>query len=382
MTNYLRSTKRKSLLIKYFLDKVKYGITFCLDKRDPTIADDLEKLFSDKKILLIIDKNISQDVLNNLFDDLRVSGFSIFTLFVDGEKKNKNEKLLFKILDELINKSFTKKSVIISCGGGVIGDVSALAASLYYRGVIYFHIPTTMTAIVDSCIGGKTAINYRGIINAIGNYYHPRNVYISKNIINLIPQKEYVAGFSEIIKYGFIDNKKILSLIKKNKNKYFNRDFNALSQIIFLCLKSKIKLFKDDIFENKKRLNLNFGHTFAHAIEMALGNINKGHLLRHGEAVGIGMLCEIYYCSGLSKNFFELKKLLRLFNLPFGLKNIISKKTFIKLQTDIYKNIFLDKKKIKDYPRYIKINTLGKASIDYLNDFSKIKNTIKKIIFR
>jgi len=381
MINYLESTEKKSLSIKYFLDNIEFRITFCLDKRDPTIAYDLEKLFSDKKILLIIDKNISQDVLNNLFDDLRVSGFSIFTLFVDGEKKNKNEKLLFKILDELINKGFTKKSVIISCGGGVIGDVSALAASLYYRGLIYFHIPTTMTAIVDSCIGGKTAINYRGIINSVGNYYHPKNVYISKNIINLIPQREYIAGFSEIIKYGFIDNKKILTLIKKNKNRYLKRDFNVLSEIIFLCLKSKIKLFKDDVFENNRRLNLNFGHTFAHAIEMAFGNINKGDLLRHGEAVGIGMLCEIYYSSGLSKNFFELKKLLRLFNLPSSLKNMISKKTFIKLQTDIYKNIFLDKKKIKDYPRYIKVNALGKTSIDYLKDFSKIKKTIKKVVF-
>ena len=381
MTDYLKSTRKKTLLIKYFLDKVQYGITFCLDKRDPSIAYDLEKLFSDKKILLVIDRNISRDVINNLFDDIKVSGFTIFTLFIDGEKKNKNEKLLFKILDELINKSFTKKSVIISCGGGVVGDVSALAASLYYRGIIYFHIPTTMTAIVDSCIGGKTAINYRGIINSVGNYYHPRNVYISKNILSLIPQREYIAGFSEIIKYGFIDNKKILSLIKKNKRKYLNRDFNALSEIIFLCLKSKIKFFKNDVFENKKRLNLNFGHTFAHAIEMALGNINKGHLLRHGEAVGIGMLCEIYYSSGLSKNFFKLKKLLRLFNLPFGLKNIISKKIFKKLQIDIYKNIFLDKKINKGFPRFIRITNAGKSRIDHLKDFFKIKATIKKVIY-
>ena len=87
---------------------------------------------------------------------------------------------MLKILDKLISNGFTKRSVVLSCGGGVIGDVTALASSLYLRGTIYYHIPTTMTAMVDSCIGGKTGINYKDIINSVGNYYHPKNVFISK----------------------------------------------------------------------------------------------------------------------------------------------------------------------------------------------------------
>ena len=122
-------------------------------------------------------------------------------------------KLLFKIINKLFDKKFTKKSVIISCGGGVIGDVCALASSLYLRGLIHFHIPTTMTAIIDSCIGGKTGINYKGIINSLGTYYHSKRVYISKNILNLIPTREFVAGIPEIIKCGLIHKK---SILKKN----------------------------------------------------------------------------------------------------------------------------------------------------------------------
>ena len=215
-------------------------------------------------------------------------------LKVSGSKINKNQKLLFKIIDKLVENRFTKKSVLLSCGGGVIGDVAALACSLYYRGMIYFHIPTTMTAIVDSCLGGKTGINYKNIINSVGNYYHSQNVFISKNVIELIPNREFMSGIPEIIKCGLINNKKILDMLKLNKEKLLSRKYDFLSQLIKLTLITKIKFFKDDVFEQSKRLNLNFGHTFAHAIEMSLKGRNTD-LIRHGEAVGIGMLCEIYY---------------------------------------------------------------------------------------
>ena len=119
-----------------------------------------------------------------------------------------------------------------------------------------------MTAIVDSCLGGKTGINYKNIINSIGNYFHSQNVFISKNIIELIPDREYFSGVPEIIKCGIIDNKKILSMLKKNKKKIINRDYNFLSKLIRLTLNTKIKFIKDDIYENSKRMNLNFGHTF------------------------------------------------------------------------------------------------------------------------
>jgi 3-dehydroquinate synthetase len=298
---------------------------------------------------------------------------------VDGEKKNKNYNLLFNIINKLIKKKFTKKSVIISCGGGVIGDVSALASSLYLRGLIYFHIPTTMTAIVDSCIGGKTAINYKGIINAVGNYYHPLNVYISKNIINLIPEREYLAGVPEIIKCALINNKKIIKILINNKKSYIKRNFEFLSNLIKLTLQTKIKFFKNDIFENNRRLSLNFGHTFAHAIEMALDKSND--IIRHGEAVGIGLLSEIYYHGGKNKNFLLTRKILRQYNLPINIKKFFNKKYNKVIQNKIYNNIFLDKKKINQYPRYIRLLDIGKTKVSELRDFKKIIKTIKQVIF-
>ena len=171
--------------------------------------------------------------------------------------------------------------------------------------MIYFHIPTTMTAIVDSCLGGKTGINYKNIINSVGNYYHSQNVFISRNVIELIPNREFFSGVPEIIKCGMINNKKIILMLKKHKDKCIQRNYNFLSKLIKLALKTKIKFFKNDVYEQSQRLNLNFGHTFAHAIEMSLKG-KKTDLIRHGEAVGIGMLCEIYYTEGKNKKHIKI----------------------------------------------------------------------------
>ena len=200
--------------ISYNIEKNNYKVTFCNNKESPDIYKALSKLYCDKKLLLIIDKKLSSKFTKFLFKDLKKSGLKVTLLRVSGSKKNKNKKFLFKIIDTLIKKKFTKKSVLLSCGGGVVGDVSALASSLYLRGMIYFHIPTTMTAVVDSCLGGKTAINYSNIINSFGNYYHSKNVFISKNVLELIPKREFLSGIPEIIKCGLINDKKNFKFIK------------------------------------------------------------------------------------------------------------------------------------------------------------------------
>ena len=365
--------------INYKINKLNYKATFCNNKESPDIFKALSKLYCDKKMLLIIDKKLNKKFTKYLFKDLKKCGLNVTLLKIEGSKHNKNEKLLFKIIDKLIEKKFSKKSVLLSCGGGVIGDVSALAASLYLRGMIYYHIPTTMTAIVDSCLGGKTGINYKNIINSMGNYFHSQNVFISKNIIELIPDREYFSGVPEIIKCGIIDNKKISSMLKKNKKKIINRDYNFLSKLIRLTLNTKIKFFKNDIYENSKRMNLNFGHTFAHAIEMAIKK-KDSDVIRHGEAVGIGMLCEIYYSEGKSEKFKFLCDLLKLYNLPTSLESFAKKYNKPKIRKEIFKNIFLDKKRISKYPRIIKIIKLGKSKIIEMKNNDKIKKTIRNII--
>jgi 3-dehydroquinate synthase len=368
------------MIINYKLFKENYKIKFCKNKESPDITNALSELYSDKKMLIVIDKKLDKKFTNYLFKDLKHLKFDITVMRVSGDKSNKNEKFLFKIIDKLIEKKFTKKSAVLSCGGGVIGDVSALASSLYLRGLIYFHIPTTMTAIVDSCIGGKTAINYNEIINSVGNYYHPKSVFISKNIIGLIPEREFLAGIPEIIKCGLINDKNILNFLINNKKEILKRNYNFLSKLIRSTLVTKIKFFSDDVYEKSRRLNLNFGHTFAHAIEMALKN-NRNDIIRHGEAVGIGMLCEIYYNEGFSSKFKFVRDLLISYNLPINLKRFKKIKSTNILKKEIFQKIFLDKKKIKKYPRIIKLIKIGTPKILEMTSNKKIKSSISKVIF-
>ena len=368
--------------INYKISKIDHSVTFCKSSKTNYISSSLEKIDSDKNVLLIYDDKIDTRILRNILFDLKLSGCKVYSFKAKGDKINKNEKFLFGIINFLIKNKFSKSSVLISFGGGVVGDVAALASSLYLRGTNYFSIPSTMTAIVDSSIGGKTGINYKGIINSLGSYYHPKNVFILEDIISSLPEREYTAGIAEIIKCGLIDNKKIIYFLKKNKDKIIQKNYKYVSAVCEMTLKSKIKFFSDDIYEKNLRLNLNFGHTFAHAIEMAIENELKKDFIRHGEAVALGILCEIYYANKKKNKLFnDVKDLLKSFGLFTDLKMKKLKIDKSKLAAEIYKNIFLDKKKINQYPRYISLKKQGEPKINEIKDFDFINDTILEVLF-
>ena len=167
----------------------------------------------------------------------------------------------------------------------------------------------------------------------------------------------------------------------KIKERIIQRDFSFVSKIIKKTLVSKIKFFKNDVKEKNSRLMLNFGHTFAHAIESSLDNnlSNQKEILRHGEAVGLGLLCEIYYTHGKNKIFYEIKNLLNLYLLPTNLKFIKINKNLLK--KEIFRYIFLDKKKIGKFPRYISLKSIGNPKISDLSNNTKIKKTIDNVLF-
>ena len=367
------------MIIKYKVHNQDYKIILTKEIIQSILVD-LKILNSDKNILFVYDGNIEKEIIFNIIKNLKTSGCSIFFLELAGNKIHKNEKTLFKIIDFLILNKFTKNSVIFSCCGGVIGDISSLAASLYMRGMIYFHMPTTMTAIVDSCIGGKTAINYKGLINSIGTYYHPKSVYISEDILKNMPSREYYSGLPEIIKYGLIKKNSILKKLDNNKSLIDKRDFKFMSGIIKDCLNAKIYFFSKDVYEKDKRLSLNFGHTFAHAIEMATQKIFNKEIFRHGEAVGIGILCELYY-SNKSKSKIEIitENLLKKYKLPTRVQKNKNFK-YQKIHSEIFKFVFLDKKKIGKHPRYIDLKKIGFPKIKLLENHYLINETISKFL--
>jgi 3-dehydroquinate synthase len=366
----------KSSEIDYVINNTIHKILYTKQTQD-LLKKDISKIKNKPKVLFIFDKNVNNKITSKINHSLKRTGNKIFQLSVTGGKENKDSNLLFKIINILNKNRFTKNSIIVSLGGGVVGDVASFAAAIYMRGIYYFHIPSTMTSILDSCIGGKTAINYDNKINLLGTYYHPYRVYISHEILKEIPDREFRSGFAEAIKCGVIDDKKILTTLDEKFEEINKRNFEVLKKICLKVLKTKIKFFIKDVREKNKRLFLNFGHTFAHAIEMA-SSLNKKYQINHGEAVAIGIVCEMKYGNTNDKFITYIEKILRKYQLPKEIEiKKISKNIFAQ---KIYGNLFLDKKRVSKYPRYIKINNLLKPEIKEIKNFVTAKKIIKEII--
>ena len=241
---------------------------------------------------------ISQHNLMELFGfdflkELEKNGFDIdfITLPIGEAAKSINEYR--RIISQMIEFSCDRKTSIICLGGGVVGDVGGFVASSFMRGINYFQIPTTLLAMVDSSIGGKTGINLSEGKNLIGSIYQPKGVIIDPNLLKSLPKEEVNSGISEIIKYGAIWNKEFLYQIRSWLMDINNFPFD---EAISTSCKIKAEIVSKDENENGLRRILNFGHTIGHAIESHLG-YGK---IRHGEAVALGMKCSGYISEKLN----------------------------------------------------------------------------------
>ena len=202
----------------------------------------------------------------------------------DGEA-HKDWPALNSIFNHLLEHSADRKTVLFALGGGVVGDITGFAAGCYMRGVPFVQVPTTLLAQVDSSVGGKTAINHPLGKNMIGLFYQPQRVVCDLDTLNTLPQREFIAGLAEVIKYGPIADEGFLGWIEDHLDELLARDADALIHAIRRSCEIKAEVVGQDEKEEGLRAILNFGHTFGHAIESGLG---YGQWL-HGEAVGCGM---------------------------------------------------------------------------------------------
>lgn len=209
----------------------------------------------------------------------------------DGEK-HKNFKTYCKILETAAQKGLTRKDVIIAIGGGVIGDIAGFAASTYMRGIDYIQVPTTLLAMVDSSVGGKTAIDMKDAKNIVGTFWQPKAVFININFLKTLNKRQFKTGIGEILKYAFIEencnHKQALYLFEYLTlccDKLFEQEPMTVMRVIEYCLLLKISVVNQDEKESGLRRVLNFGHTLGHALEVA----GKYRKYTHGEAVVQGM---------------------------------------------------------------------------------------------
>jgi 3-dehydroquinate synthase len=188
--------------------------------------------------------------------------------------------------DFLLSKGADRKSTVIAFGGGVIGDLAGFSASTFMRGLNFVQIPTTILSQSDSSIGAKVAVNHPLAKNLIGSFYQPKLILTDPSLLITLPKREFSAGLGEAIKYGVIADLELFNILFDNMERLISGDRELLNQLIERCIAIKIKVVEEDERETGLRKILNFGHTIGHALEQATGYKR----LRHGEAVGWGML--------------------------------------------------------------------------------------------
>ena len=248
----------------------------------------------------------------------------------DGEE-HKNMDVLMKVFDKALDARLDRQTTFVALGGGVIGDMTGFAAASYQRGVHFVQIPTTVMAMVDSSVGGKTGVNHPSGKNMIGAFYQPKCVLIDTETLSTLPDREYASGMAEVVKYGLIRDADFFEWLEKHVDALMRRDDALVVRAIERSCVNKAQVVALDEREGGVRATLNLGHTFGHAIETGIG---YGEWL-HGEAVSVGtvMAADMSLRLGWIDESVAARTLdlLKKFNLPVDVPECMTVETFEKL---------------------------------------------------
>jgi 3-dehydroquinate synthase len=334
-----------------------------------TITVDL----ADRSYPIVIGRNLldgNYDLVSHLpgSDCLIVSNENVGPLYLERLVKNlprcNVEALLLRdgeawktlesaaaILDRLVELKAGRDTTVIALGGGVVGDIAGFAAACYMRGVAFVQVPTTLLAQVDSSVGGKTGVNHAGGKNLIGAFHQPRLVLIDTDTLASLPEREFRAGLAEVIKHGAIADAAFFAWLELNIRELLGKNPEALAHAIGRSCEIKASVVSEDETEQGRRALLNFGHTFAHAIEHSLG---YGEWL-HGEAVAAGMVMAAQLSDIDQRDRERLQFLLDAAGLPVAPPPQSGDRLRAAMQ--------LDKKARAGQLRFVLLDRLGKARL-------------------
>ena len=275
----------------------------------PQAGTYIQKIHPVCKAAIISDSNVYPLFGKNLESSLLESGFSVISFVFTAGESSKNGKTYLEILNFLAENEITRSDLLIALGGGVVGDITGFAAATFLRGVSYVQIPTTLLAMVDSSVGGKTAIDLPAGKNLAGAFYQPSLVLCDLSTLDQLPQEVFSDGCAEVIKYGVLYDAALFAHLADNGLE-FDRE-----SVIARCVELKRNVVKEDEFDTGARQMLNLGHTIGHGIEK-----QSDFMISHGKAVAIGMavVSKAAGAYGLcdSSIYLRICKVLDLFKLP------------------------------------------------------------------
>ena len=240
------------------------------------------------RCLLVSDESVWQAHGELACGSLQRAQIDVTSVTVPSGETSKSYDQTHRLYDTLVEMAADRKTVVVAFGGGVVGDLAGFVAATYARGLRFVQVPTTLLAMVDSSVGGKTGINHPRGKNLIGAFHQPAGVVIDTDVLKSLPDREYRSGLAEVVKYGVILDEAFLMYLENHISGLNNRDDKVLRNVVASSCQLQADVVQQDELETTGlRAALNYGHTFAHAFEALAG---YGTLL-HGEAVSIGMIC-------------------------------------------------------------------------------------------
>ena len=326
-----------------------------------------------KKIALVMDDKIPKKFKNKLKKILK--GYDVYIFECSANEKFKSFVNVRQLVEECLFNNFNRSDILISFGGGIIGDLGAFAASIIKRGINFINVPTTLLSQVDSSIGGKTGVNSKFGKNLIGTFYQPKFAVSDVEILKSLPQREFICGYAEILKHSLILKNNFFQWLKKNSSQMLRkRNLKLLQEAIIKSCKIKIHFVNKDIDEKNIRMILNFGHTFAHAIEL---ENNYSKKINHGEAVIMGMMMatKLSYIKKLCslETLIQLKNIYTTNSLKHDVKKFFKKERYNK----IVEHMTNDKKNNDKKINLILLKRIGQTTLP--NSYKISKQEMKRI---
>ena len=337
------------------------------------LAGQIDKLPADyTRIGILTDRHVGPLYADAVRAELEPMGIPIHVLTIAAGEEHKNMDPLNTVLHEMGEKHFDRSSLLIALGGGVVGDLTGLAAAVWMRGIVYLQIPTTLLAQADSSIGGKTGVDLGGFKNMVGAFKMPVLVWENVSTLRTLDARQFSAGFAEVMKHGLILDENYYLWLIENLYEITDRDPPTLQEMLFRSNKIKRSIVEKDPFEQNERMLLNFGHTIGHALEK-----NSNFTLLHGECVALGCIAaaRISYERGIlsMEEYYEIRDMF----VPFGLPITIDA-----VDPDVICELTRSDKKMKgDTCRFILLEGVGHAVIRTDVTPDEIKAAVREISY-
>ena len=334
-------------------------------------VDLIVPLLARKKVAIVTNATVAPLYMDRLAGALSQAGVEVVRIVVADGEEYKDWRTLSAIFDVLLEQRCGRDTTLIALGGGVVGDLTGFAAASYQRGVPYIQVPTTLLAQVDSSVGCKTAINHPRGKNMIGAFHQPRLVLADTDTLRTLPQRELRAGLAEVIKHGLIRDADFFAWLEENLDRLLACESDVLRHAIVRSVGIKSGIVEKDEHERGVRALLNFGHTFGHAIEAALG---YGVWL-HGEAVAAGMVMaadlsrRLGYLSEADAE--RIRSLLQRAGLPTKAKGITPER--------MLQLMGVDKKSREGRIHFVLLEQLGAATLHADVPSSAIDHTLSRL---